>query len=120
LYFSDPLLSAPNFTIDKNYWASANRVGLIAYAFLPLSVGLALKQWPMNPFAAPFFTNLGIDKTAFWHRWIGRLVWVLSTVHTGLWTKQLFTDLNPFNEPTFYTSFKWHRLMAGAVVSRLK
>lgn len=71
----------------------------------------------MNIFATPFFTNLSVDKTAFWHKWMGRLIWVLSTVHTGLWTKQLFMDLNPFNEPTFYTSWKWHRLMAGGVVS---
>lgn len=114
---TDPLLAGPNYTIDKNFWTSANRIGLIAYALLPLSVSLALKQWPFNIFAVPFFTNLGIDKTAFWHRWIGRLVWILSTVHSGLWTKQLFIDVNPFNEPTWNCVWKWHRLAAGGAVS---
>lgn len=112
---SDDLLSGPNFTIDKNFWASGNRVGLIAYAFLPLSVALALKQWPMNLLATPWLTNFHIDKTLFWHKWIGRLVWVLSTVHAGLWTKQLFIDLNPWNEPTWNTSWRWHRLLAGGI-----
>lgn len=112
---SDDLLSGPNFTIDKNFWASANRVGLIGYAFLPLSVALALKQWPMNLLATPFLTNFHIDKTMFWHKWIGRLVWVLSTVHGGLWSKQLFIDLNPWNEPTWNTSWRWHRLLAGGI-----
>ena len=112
---SDGLLSGPNYTIDKNFWASANRVGLIGYAFLPLSVALALKQWPMNLLATPFLTNFHIDKTMFWHKWIGRLVWILSTVHGGLWTKQLFIDLNPWNEPTWNTSWRWHRLLAGGI-----
>ena len=112
---SDDLLSGPNFTIYKNFWASGNRVGLIAYAFLPLSVALALKQWPMNLLATPWLTNFHIDKTLFWHKWIGRLVWVLSTVHGGLWTKQLFVDLNPWNEPTWDTSWRWHRLLAGGI-----
>lgn len=114
---TDPLLAGPNYTIDKNFWASGNRIGLIAYALLPLSVGLALKQWPMNPFATPFFTNLHIDKTAFWHRWIGRIIWILSTVHAGLWTKQLFIDINPFDEPTWNCVWRWHRLAAGGAVS---
>lgn len=114
---TDPLLAGPNYTIDKNWWASGNRVGLIAYSLLPLSVGLALKQWPMNLFATPFLTNLHIDKTAFWHRWIGRLIWILSTVHAALWTKQLFIDINPFGEPTWNCVWKWHRLAAGGAVS---
>lgn len=113
----DPLLSGPSYTIEKGLWESSSRVGLIAYALLPLSVALALKQWPMNPFAAPFFTNLGIDRTAFWHRWTGRLIWVLSTVHTGLWSKQMFIDQDPFNEPTWNVAWKWHRLLAGGIVS---
>lgn len=114
---TDPLLAGPNYTIDKNFWASGNRIGLIAYALLPLSVALALKQWPMNIFATPFLTNLHIDKTAFWHRWIGRIIWMLSTVHAGLWTKQLFIDISPFSEPTWYCAWKWHRLAAGGAVS---
>jgi hypothetical protein len=116
---TDPLLSGPNYTIDKNWWASANRVGLIGYALLPLSVALALKQWPMNIFATPFFTNIHIDKTAFWHRWIGRIVWIISTVHAALWTKQLYIDISPFDEPTWNVAWKWHRLVAGGIVSSL-
>lgn len=112
---NDPLLSGPNYQIDKSFWTSSSRVGLIAYAILPLCVSLALKQWPMNAFATPWLTNLGIDKTAVWHRWIGRIIWAMSTVHSGLWTKQLFIDLNPFNEPTWYTSWAWHRLLAGGI-----
>lgn len=112
---TDPLLAGPNYEIDKSFWTSSSRVGLIAYALLPLSVALALKQWPMNLFATPFLTNLSIDRTAIWHRWVGRLIWAMSTVHTGLWTKQLFIDINPFNEPTWNTSWAWHRLLAGGI-----
>ena len=86
---------------------------------LPLSVALALKQWPMALFATPFFTNLGVDRTAFWHRWVGRIVWILATVHSSLWIKQLLIDLDPFNQPTWNVVWKWHRLVAGGIVRPL-
>jgi hypothetical protein len=49
----DPSLSSPNYRIDKNLWVSSSRVGMIAYAILPLSVALALKQWPFAVFSTP-------------------------------------------------------------------
>lgn len=42
--FNDPLLAAPNYDIAFNSWTAAARLGLIAYAMLPLAITLALKQ----------------------------------------------------------------------------
>lgn len=41
---NDPLLASPNFDIYANWWTAGSRLGLIAYALLPLCVTFALKQ----------------------------------------------------------------------------
>jgi len=117
--YNDPLLAGPNYRIDKNYWVSSSRVGMIAYALLPLSVTLALKMWPFAIFAVPMLVNYGIDKTALFHQWFGRIVWALSTVHVGLWTKQLFIDMDPYGTPVFFAVWSYWRFNAGVVVSTL-
>lgn len=53
----DPLLSGPNTEVDKNFWTSSSRMGMIAYAMYPLVVALALKAWPFNIFATPWLTD---------------------------------------------------------------
>lgn len=42
--FADPLLSAPNTNVNRNWWTAGNRLGLIAVALLPLCVSFGLKQ----------------------------------------------------------------------------
>ncbi|GAA93512.1 hypothetical protein E5Q_00153 [Mixia osmundae IAM 14324] len=113
--FNDPLLTTANYRIAKNYWTSSSRVGMIAYALLPLVITLAVKLWPFNIFAIPFLTNYGFDKTAFFHRWVGRLIFALSTVHVGLWTKQLLLDIDPYGNAVFYDVWIYYRFIAGVV-----
>ena len=117
--YNDPLLAGPNYRIDKNLWTSSSRIGMIAYALLPLSVTLALKMWPFAVFAVPFLVNYGFDKTALFHQWLGRIIWVLSTIHVGLWTRQLFIDMDPYGKPVFFDVWQYWRFNAGAVVGSL-
>lgn len=114
--YNDPLLAGINYEIDKNWWVSSSRVGMIAYVLLPLSVTLALKMWPFAVFAVPMLINYGIDKTAVFHHWFGRVIWVLSTIHVGLWSKQLFLDFDPYGYPVFFAMWKYWRFNAGVVV----
>ena len=67
--YNDPLLAGPNYRIEKNWWTSSSRLGMIAYALLPLSVTLALKLWPFAVFAIPHLSNYGFDKVAIFHQW---------------------------------------------------
>lgn len=114
--FNDPLLQSFNVDIQKSFWTSGNRLGLIAYTLLPLIVTLAMKLWPFALYSIPFLTDYGYDKAAVFHRWIGRILWALVTVHVGLWTKQLMDDLDPFGNPVFYGSFQLYRFLGGWVV----
>ena len=116
--YNDPLLSGHNYDIQKSLWTASSRVGLIAYALLPLVVTVALRLWPFGIFSIPWLTNYGADKTAIFHRWFGRIVWMLSTVHVGLWIKQLYLDLDPYGNPIFLSSFQYYRFVGGWVVCR--
>jgi len=128
--FNDPLLQSFNVDIQKSFWTSGNRLGLIAYTLLPLIVTLAMKLWPFAVYSIPFvrsrgfgradwqLTDYGYDKTAVFHRWIGRILWALVTVHVGLWTKQLMDDIDPFGNPVFFGSFQLYRFVAGWIVRR--
>ena len=82
----------PQHTIQKAWWASGNRAGLIAFALFPLCILFALKRAPFAIFAIPFFTNIHSDKLIWLHRWIGRFIWALIVLHASLWSVQLFRD----------------------------
>ncbi|OJA10566.1 hypothetical protein AZE42_03146 [Rhizopogon vesiculosus] len=85
----------PQYTIDKAWWTSSARVGQIAFALLPLCVLFALKSPPFAIFAIPFMIQLFFDKLAWLHRWTGRLIWFLTSVHIAFWSVQLVRDRNP-------------------------
>ncbi|KAH9996808.1 hypothetical protein BJV77DRAFT_1085642 [Russula vinacea] len=97
----------PQYTIQKAWWASGNRAGLIAFSLFPLCVLFALKRAPFAIFAIPFFTNLHSDKLIWLHRWIGRLIWALVALHATLWSVQLFKDRNSGTGDVAYV-YAWH------------
>jgi len=82
----------PQYTIQKAWWSSGNRAGLIAFALFPLCVLFAIKRPPFAVFAIPWFTNLHSDKLIWLHRWIGRFIWGLVVLHVTFWSVQLFKD----------------------------
>ncbi|KAF5377054.1 hypothetical protein D9757_007741 [Collybiopsis confluens] len=75
----------PTQTINKAWWTSGSRTGLIAFALMPLCVLFALKAPPFALFAIQFTTQL-------LHRWVGRLIWFLTLLHVILWSVQLLLD----------------------------
>jgi hypothetical protein len=131
-------LVAPTAAVQKSLWTSSNRVGLIAFALTPLVTITAIKSWPFAVLATPFVVGVHFDKAAFFHRqvpyvfqipflprlryypysWVGRIIWALSTVHVGLWTRQLFIDRDPFGQAVFYTVWRYYHFCAGAAVSQ--
>lgn len=114
--FNDPLLAAPNFTIYRLMWTTSSRIGLIAYALLPLVVCLSLKMWPFAVFAIPWLTDYSYDKTAVMHRWFGRIVWVLSTAHTVTFAIQLAWDYDPYGRRILLVVWEYYRFNWGVVV----
>ncbi|THG99773.1 hypothetical protein EW026_g2643 [Hermanssonia centrifuga] len=89
---SDFYFLQPQFTIEKMWWTTGGRTGLIAFALFPLTVLLALKAPPFAIFSIPQFTHLCFDKLAFLHRWCGVLTWFLTTLHVIFWSVQLAID----------------------------
>ncbi|KAG8727411.1 hypothetical protein FRC12_022521, partial [Ceratobasidium sp. 428] len=89
---STPTTRQPEYTIPKAWWTAGGRTGIIAFALMPLCVLFALKAPPVALFALPFTTQMHFDKLAFLHRWSGRIIWIITTIHIGLWGVQLGRD----------------------------
>ncbi|TDL24793.1 hypothetical protein BD410DRAFT_718444 [Rickenella mellea] len=82
----------PQYTIGKTWWTMGNRTGIAAFALLPLCILFALKAPPFAIFALPFMIQLHFDKLVRLHRWTGRLIWLVSTLHAVFWVIQLAKD----------------------------
>ena len=89
---STPTTRPPDFTIQKTWWTFANRAGDMAYALFPLVVIFALKAPPFALLAIPFTVQIHFDKLARLHRWTGRLIWFVTTIHVIAWLIQLAGD----------------------------
>ncbi|KZO95850.1 hypothetical protein CALVIDRAFT_598906 [Calocera viscosa TUFC12733] len=87
-----PAATAPQYTIEKAWWTSGDRLGLIAFALFPLSVLLALKAPPFALFALPVLTSLHFDKLTRLHKWCGRIIYLLTVGHVVTWVIQLAKD----------------------------
>ncbi|CCM02380.1 uncharacterized protein FIBRA_04475 [Fibroporia radiculosa] len=92
----------PNYTINKAWWTSGNRTGLIAFALFPLCVLLALKSPPFAVLAVPFLVRLYFDKLSWAHKWIGRLIWFFTALHVVLWSVQLAVERRSSTGKTVY------------------
>lgn len=106
----------PSFTIYKTWWSSGGRTGIIAFALFPLCVLFALKAPPFAVFALPFLIQLYSDKLAFLHRWSGRLIWLVTTLHVALWTVQLCRDTIEPGTPIFTVAFTYEKFVFGWLV----
>ncbi|KAH9079544.1 hypothetical protein EDB83DRAFT_2503959 [Lactarius deliciosus] len=82
----------PQYTIQKAWWTSGGRAGLMSFALFPLCVLFALKRPPFAIFAISFLTDIHFDKLMWLHRWTGRFVWAMVTLHAALWSVQLAND----------------------------
>ncbi|KAG9045189.1 hypothetical protein FS837_006859 [Tulasnella sp. UAMH 9824] len=89
---STPTTRQPDFTIQKEWWTAGGRTGIIAFSLFPLVILFSLKAPPFAIFAIPFTIQIHFDKLARLHRWTGRLIWFITTVHVLTWGIQLFID----------------------------
>jgi hypothetical protein len=83
---------SPEYTIPKAWWTAGGRTGIMAFALFPLVTLFALKAPPFAVFAIPFLIQVHFDKLARLHRWTGRLIWFITTVHVLTWGVQLGRD----------------------------
>ncbi|KAI0780844.1 hypothetical protein BD413DRAFT_463706 [Trametes elegans] len=91
----DPAMFAeyqPHYVIDKTWWSSGDRTGIIAFALFPLCVLFALKSPPFAIFSLPFLVQLYCDKLLWLHKWVARLIYLLTIAHVALWSVQLTID----------------------------
>ncbi|KAJ1309512.1 hypothetical protein OPQ81_006286 [Rhizoctonia solani] len=72
--------------------ASTPTTRIIAFSLFPLCVLFALKAPPFAVFALPFTTQMHFDKLALLHRWSGRIIWIITTIHVATWGVQLGRD----------------------------
>ncbi|KAI0273760.1 hypothetical protein BC834DRAFT_921742 [Gloeopeniophorella convolvens] len=103
---ASPIIEQPQYTIQKAWWTSGGRAGLVSFALFPLCILFALKRPPFAIFAIPFFTNLHFDKLIWLHRWTGRLIWFMVALHTALWSVQLANDKRSGTDKVAYV-YAW-------------
>lgn len=83
---------SPEYTIPKAWWTVGGRTGIIAFSLFPLVILFSLKAPPLAVFAIPYLVQIHFDKLARLHRWTGRLIWFITTVHVFTWSVQLGRD----------------------------
>jgi hypothetical protein len=109
----------PQYTIQKAWWTSANRTGTIAFALFPLCILLGLKQPPFALFANSFTLQIHFDKLVWLHRWCGRFIWFVTTLHVAFWSIQLCNDRDPYGDVA-YRHVWLHRNFVFGWVVRIK
>lgn len=113
------------YTIHKAWWTVAGRTGLMAFSLFPLCVLFALKAAPFAIFALPYTTQFSFDKLSTMHRWVGRLIWLVTTIHVMSWSIQLSTDKSPVSGKSAYTHawhyppFLWGWVVSFSLVARV-
>jgi hypothetical protein len=112
-----PPVQKANYNIGKTWWTAGGRFGLIAFAMFPLVILFALKAPPFAIFSLRVFTHLFSDKLALMHRWAGRLIWLITTIHVVLWTVQLFKDQrgNGSNRAVWFFMFMYSKFIWAIV-----
>ncbi|KAG8833536.1 hypothetical protein FRC17_010568 [Serendipita sp. 399] len=98
---------APEYTVPKAWWTVGGRTGIIAFSLFPLVVLFSLKAPPFAVFAIPFLIQVHFDKLARLHRWTGRLIWIITTIHVVTWGIQLFRDKRGSGNPAHRNSSAW-------------
>jgi hypothetical protein len=108
----------PRYSINKAWWTSGNRTGIIAFALIPLCVILALKVPPFAIFAIPYLVQLHFDKLSYLHRWTARLIWGLVALHVTFWMIQLSTDRRAgTGESALSIAWTYKKFQNGWIVS---
>lgn len=110
-------LKPPSFTIDKEWWTIADRTGVIAFALFPLVVLFALKAPPFAILAIPFVLQTHFDKLSRLHRWAGRMIWLITTVHVITWSVQLCKDKKEEQHMAWKYIWMHRNFVFGVIVS---
>ncbi|KAL7410829.1 FAD-binding domain-containing protein [Mrakia frigida] len=116
------VILSPAYTIEKTWWTSGSRNGLVAFCLMPLTVLFALKSPPFAIFSLSIFTHMFFDTLTLLHKWAGRLVWLVTALHVALWTVQLVgdkrgdaTERTVFEVVWIYDKFIWGAVSFGAL-----
>lgn len=79
-------------TIQKSWWTSSARLGIISLTLFPLCVLFVTKAPPFALLATPYLVQIWNDKLVFMHKWTGRLIYFITSIHVVLWSVQLAQD----------------------------
>ncbi|GJJ14283.1 hypothetical protein Clacol_008547 [Clathrus columnatus] len=79
-------------TIQKSWWTSSARLGIISLTLFPLCVMFVTKAPPFALLAAPYLVQIWNDKLVFLHKWTGRLIYFITSIHVVFWSVQLAQD----------------------------
>lgn len=116
---------SPEYTIPKAWWTIGGRTGIMAFALFPLVTLFALKAPPFAVFANSFLIQVHFDKLARLHRWTGRLIWFITTIHVATWGVQLGRDKRgtgnrlQADSPAWMFVWQYPLFIEGIIVSKV-
>lgn len=93
-----PVKKTTTFQTRSGLGPFSDRVGALAYALTPLVVMLAARESILS-----LVTGIPSHSFMFLHRWLGRVIYIQSVLHTLGWTLIEGYFYKP--QPTIYTTF---------------
>ena len=90
----------------------ADRVGVLAYALTPLAVLLCMRESVLS-----ILTGIPYQHFNFLHRWLGRIIFIQSALHTIGWTIVEAKLYQP--QPSVYVNFIQQQYMVFGCVAML-
>lgn len=90
----------------------SDRVGALAYALTPLTIALASRESILS-----LATGIPYQSFNFLHRWLGRVIFVQSFIHTLGWTLIEGRFYKP--QPTTYTAFIKEKYIVWGIVAMI-
>jgi ferredoxin-NADP reductase len=99
-------------TIRTGFGGWGDRVGALAYALTPLTIALCSRESVLS-----LITGIPYQHFNFLHRWIGRVIFIQSFLHTLVWTLVEGRFYQP--QPDIYTSFIKQKYIVWGIVAQI-
>lgn len=106
-----PVKNSDKFNTRTGLGGFADRVGALAYALTPLTIGLSTRDSILS-----LLTGVPYQHFNFLHRWTGRIILVQSFIHTIFWTIVEAKLYQP--QPKVYNDFIKQTYMIWGIVAQ--
>ncbi|EEH46286.2 uncharacterized protein PADG_08719 [Paracoccidioides brasiliensis Pb18] len=106
-----PVKNSSSFSTRTTLGPLANRIGAFAFAITPLTIMLGTRENILS-----LITGIPYRHFNFLHRWIGRIIFIQTVLHTVFWTIIQTRLYQP--QPKVYTKFITKRYIIFGIIAQ--